>query len=88
MAPFGLFGGKKKSAAAIEIPECPHAILVPRWGSVQDMGIEAKATSFMCDGCHKEFTPAEAAEIRTGIAERLVGQDAAEESNVVDKSAE
>ena len=82
MGIFGLFGGGKKkgSAATIEVPECPHAALVPRWENVQDMGQEAKASHFLCDACHKEFTPAEAAELREGVKDRLVAQDVAEEA--------
>ena len=43
---------------------CSHVMLVPRWDSVQDMGIEAKATLFVCDSCHKEFSPVEALALR------------------------
>jgi hypothetical protein len=77
MGIFGLFGGKKKSAA-VELPPCPHAALVPHWDNVKDMGIQAKATVFLCDACHKEFTPEEAAELREGVRDRLVAQEEAE----------
>jgi hypothetical protein len=70
-----LFGGQKKSAAVTEAPPCPHVTLVPRWDSVQDMGIEAKATRYLCDSCRQEFTPAEAEELRSGVAARLVAQE-------------
>ena len=80
MGILGLFGGKKKTADLIEKPPCPHAALVPRWDEAKDIGIEAKATRYLCDACHKEFTPAEAAEVRQGIKDRLVAQNVAEEA--------
>jgi len=80
MGILGLFGGKKKAAVTIEKPPCPHAALVARWDEAKDIGIEAKATRYLCDACHKEFTPAEAAELRSGIKERLVAQAEAEEA--------
>ena len=80
MGIFDLFGGKKKSAATIEKPPCPHAALVARWDEAKDIGIDAKATRYLCDACHKEFTPAEAAELRSGIKDRLIAQDVAEEA--------
>ncbi|HLF72158.1 MAG TPA: hypothetical protein VI759_08425 [Dehalococcoidia bacterium] len=60
---------------AVEAPPCPHGILVPRWETVADMGIEAKATRYACDACHQEFTPEEANRIRTTISDVLVGQE-------------
>ena len=83
MGIFGkLFGGKKQDSAVLtELPPCPHAVLVPRWDSVQDMGQEAKATRFLCEACKTEFTPAEAQALRDEpVAERLIGQAEAEES--------
>ena len=81
MGLFDFLGGKKKgSAASIEMPECPHAALVARWDSVKDMGQEAKATRYLCDACHKEFTPEEAAGLREGVKDRLIAQDVAEEA--------
>jgi hypothetical protein len=79
MGIFGLFG-KKKDVAVIEKPPCPHAALVPRWDTAADIGVEAKATRYLCDACHKEFTPEEAAELRSGIKDRLIAQDVAEEA--------
>jgi hypothetical protein len=69
-----LFGGGKKQqqpAVAVEAPPCPHAVLVPRWDSVEDMGKEDKATRYMCEGCHQVFSPAEAQELRESIAQRM-----------------
>jgi hypothetical protein len=73
-----LFGGGKKkqqqqqqAAVAVEAPPCPHAVLVPRWDSVDDMGKEDKATRYMCEACHQMFSPAEARELREGIAQRM-----------------
>jgi hypothetical protein len=67
-----LFGGKKQEVVAdVPIVACPHSVLVPRWDSVQDMGIEDKATRFMCEACKQEFAPAEAAHLRDTLLERL-----------------
>lgn len=73
MGLFGLFG--KKETAAVEAPPCPHVVLVPRWDSVADMGIAAKATRYLCDSCHEEFTPAEAETMRARLTEVLVAQE-------------
>jgi hypothetical protein len=75
MGLFGLFGGGKKEQVAVEAPPCPHGILVPRWETVADMGIEAKATRYACDACHQEFTPEETMKIRENIAAVLIGQE-------------
>ena len=79
-----LFGHKKQAAPTATMPqiECPHAVLVARWDSVEDMGKEDKATRFMCEACHEMFTPEQAAEIREGVAHKLVGQDEAVRSNI------
>ncbi len=79
MGIFGLFG-KKKSATVIEKPPCVHAALVARWDAAADIGIEAKATRYICDACHQEFTPEEAADVRSAIKGKLIAQDVAEEA--------
>ncbi len=67
-----LFGGKKQSVGVDAAPvDCPHSVLVPRWDSVQDMGIEDKATRYMCEACKEMFEPAEASRLRDTLAERL-----------------
>jgi hypothetical protein len=55
--------------------ECPHAVLTPRWDSVDDMGKEDKVTRYICEGCQETFTPEEAAMLRDSVSERLVGQE-------------
>lgn len=75
-----LFGGKKSKqpAAVLEPPPCPHAVLLARWDSVEDMGIGDRATRFMCEACHAEFMPEVARAMRQGsVAERLIGQEEA-----------
>ena len=75
-----LFGNKKQPAATATLPqiECPHAVLVPRWDSIEDMGKEDKATRFMCESCHEEFSPEQAKGLREGISAKLIGQEEAE----------
>ena len=78
-----LFGGSKpkESTAVLEPPPCVHAVLVARWESVEDMGKEDKATRFMCEACHQEFTPEEARVIREGsLRDTLIGQQEAEQA--------
>jgi hypothetical protein len=78
-----LFGGNKakETTAVIEPPPCAHAVLVARWDSVEDMGKEEKATRFMCEACHQEFTPEEAQAIRSeSLRDTLIGQQEAEEA--------
>lgn len=68
-------GGKKQQAAVAEIAvECPHSVLVARWDSVADMGHEDKATRFLCETCHEEFSPEEAKHLRDTMAERVNAQ--------------
>jgi hypothetical protein len=75
MGLFGkLFGGKSKDTAKVAeatMGACPHAVLVPRWESVQDMGREDKISRFMCEACQEEFSPEVAAELRETINERM-----------------
>jgi hypothetical protein len=70
-----LFGGKKQAAVATVSTECPHSVLVARWESVQDMGIEDKATRFMCETCKEMFTPEEATQLRNTLVQRLARID-------------
>ena len=41
--------------------ECSHAVLMPQWDAVADMGDDSKASGFTCSSCDEKFTPAEAA---------------------------
>jgi len=54
-----------------ETPECPHVALVPHWGNADDIGIEARATSYLCQSCSSTFTPAEVRELRASELARL-----------------
>jgi hypothetical protein len=68
-----LFGGKSKEPVATTVVtgECIHAVLVPRWENVQDMGHEDKISRYMCESCHEEFTPDVAMHLRDTINERM-----------------
>lgn len=61
--------------AAAEAPVCPHTALLPRWDTLEDMGHDERATSFHCDVCGEEFTPAEAHLLRVSETGRLRGSD-------------
>lgn len=43
---------------------CVHGTLTGRWDSVEDMGYIDRATRFVCESCHAEFTPEEARRIQ------------------------
>lgn len=62
---------ERHTAAAPETPTCLHVGMTARWDSVEDMGNEAKATSFVCATCGATFTPEKAAEIRGAQAEQI-----------------
>jgi hypothetical protein len=55
----------------MEKPECLHMALTARWDSIDDMGNEDKATSYVCSSCNGEFSPAEARSIRASQADQL-----------------
>jgi hypothetical protein len=83
-----LFGGSKErtsSTAVVEAPACPHVTLVPHWDKLADMGINDKASSFICESCGKTFTPEQARELRETEAERL--PEAVEEKSVEEMKA-
>jgi hypothetical protein len=81
----GLFGRGKSKAARAEVPalDCPHVTLVPKWDSVQDMGVEDRATSYVCEACQQSFTPEAGRALRAAEAERLkaVAQARTEETS-------
>ena len=62
---------KYTTSMQAESPECPHGVLTPRWDSVEDMGKEDRATEFVCEACHKSFTPEEAEGLKATMTERL-----------------
>jgi hypothetical protein len=81
MGLLGLFGSKKKETVVLEAPPCPHAVLLPRWDSVEDMGNDEKATRFTCEACQTEFTPEQARELRgESVTARLLSQEEAEKA--------
>jgi len=71
-----LFGGgkTKEVETSTAVVDCPHAVLVPRWENVQDMGHEDKITRYMCEACKEEFAPDVAIKLRDTINERMAVQ--------------
>ena len=61
----------KKDIEPVRQVVCLHVSLVPQWDSVEDMGHEDKATSFVCDACHQSFSPQVASALRRTEADRL-----------------
>ncbi len=68
-----LFGSKKDSSstATIEVPPCPHVVLIPRWDAAGDIGINDRASRFVCEGCEQIFTPEQARSLQSSTADRL-----------------
>ena len=76
-----LFGGTKdRGTAVIDVPPCPHVTLVPRWDAAADIGINDRASRFVCEACQHEFTPEEARALLATASERL--PEAVEEKTV------
>jgi hypothetical protein len=66
-----LFGRSEAESVAVETRECLHTTLSAGWDNPDDMGVEAKASHFVCGTCGANFTPAEAAALRATEAERI-----------------
>jgi hypothetical protein len=66
-----LFGRGEAETAVLEGRECVHVSLAPGWDNADDMGVEAKASHFVCGTCGTRFTPAEAAVLRDTEKERV-----------------
>ena len=72
----GLFGRKKaaveEAVEPVEAPAiCPHLVVVPQWDAAADIGVEDRATHYLCSTCNGRFTVEEARELRVTTAERL-----------------
>ncbi len=55
-----IFSKAKKTTVEVEKKPCEHMHLAPRWENAADMGKRDRVTSYVCDGCGQNFTPAEA----------------------------
>jgi len=51
--------------------DCPHLAVAPRWDNATDIGHEDRATSFVCDSCHRSFSADEIEDVRSAAARRL-----------------
>ena len=50
---------------------CVHLGLTPKWANLEDMGNEEKATAYACATCGAQFSPDEAALVRSAQTEQL-----------------
>lgn len=57
--------------ATKEQQPCLHVALAPQWDSAAEMGIERKASAWICGACGEKFSPAEAQTLRETEATRL-----------------
>ena len=72
----GIFGKRKAKAVLPREVTCLHVTLAPKWDNATDIGIEDKATSFICDACHTSFTPEAARALHESLAERVRADEA------------
>ena len=55
---------------------CPHATLIPRWDSADDMGKPERVVSYTCESCRESFTGEEGRRLLQHLAERLpIGEE-------------
>jgi len=70
----GLFSKRSKEPETMEMPPCPHTVLLTRWDSIDDIGHEDRATYYICEACQEKFSPEEAKLIReSGLEHQIVG---------------
>ena len=54
-----------------EPPPCPHGVLTPHWDTIADLGVESRASSYVCEACGVSFSPEEATLLRSTEAQRF-----------------
>jgi hypothetical protein len=62
--------GRELRPEKLEVSEslpCRHTLLVPQWDSVEAMGDKSRATHFICNACHRSYTPEETRMLRSAI---------------------
>ncbi len=57
--------------AVTEQHECSHAVIVPRWDRVADIGNEANASAYLCEICAETFSPEVGRKLQESLAERV-----------------
>ena len=57
--------------AATEPHVCSHAVIVPRWDRVADIGNEEHASGYLCEICAETFSPEEGRKLQESLAERV-----------------
>ena len=64
-------GEEAPDAAVTDAPECAHAVIVPRWDSVDDIGNEDNISGYRCETCSADFTPEEGHKLQESLADRV-----------------
>lgn len=65
-------GDSGSTGMAEDVSEtCEHVLLVPHWDSPENMGIEDKASSYLCNSCDEQFSRAEEEVLRATEADRI-----------------
>ncbi len=72
----GLFDRFRKrgneEVAAQPQHECHHGTLIAHWANAADMGVESKATEWVCQSCQMHFSPDEAETVKKEALHRLL----------------
>ena len=58
-------------AAVTDASKCAHAVIVPRWDRVDDIGNEDNVSGYRCETCSADFTPEEGRELQESLADRV-----------------
>jgi hypothetical protein len=61
----------QEAVSEIEERTCLHVALTPQWDQPEDMGMESRASHWVCGACGENFTPAEAQQLRETEADRI-----------------
>jgi hypothetical protein len=64
--------GSNAEASAPSEHECHHGTLIAHWAQAADMGIESKATEWICQSCQMRFSPDEAEAVKKEALQRLL----------------
>ena len=59
------------SESPIPQADCLHAVLLPHWDSLDDLGHRERADSYSCEACNQTFSREDAERLEAEEAERL-----------------
>jgi len=68
---FGRNEEKPAAEAAAPEPTCPHAALIPRWDSADDIGKSDRISFYVCESCKSTFSRYDGDRIITKAADSV-----------------